>query len=82
MQNNNNDNNCNGLVTLIMSITITINYKLSDAKLLTVIVHLTELIMLRGRWKQEYMLLVGVLEALVLKWIDSHLLPTDDTRER
>lgn len=65
-----------------MSITITINYKLSDAKLLTVIVHLTELIMLRGRWKQEYMLLVGVLEALVLKWIDSHLLPTDDTRER
>lgn len=39
-QNSNNYNNCNGPVTLIMSITITINDTLASVTLLTLIFHL------------------------------------------
>lgn len=56
---NNNRDNCNGLGTLTMPITITINYTLSSVRILTALFPLTELIR-PGRGTRVYVFFVGV----------------------
>lgn len=57
-----------------MSITITINYTLPNVQPLTLIVHLTELIMLSGREGKKRVYVISMcLDAGTLKWTIFHL---------
>lgn len=69
-QNSNNYNNCNGLVTLIMSITITINDTLSSVTLLTLVFHLNRINhAVKEEGNKSIWYLVKCSGARVSKWI-------------